>query len=162
MKKTLAQLIIITSIMYSIVASAAEVYNTTTNTASNITSTSATLSGQFVNPDVNWPLYLFFYLGTATPPTDQHEAAESPIPVRSPGTYSFTYNATGLTCNTTYYYYAYVDDLDGDFGTGSTLSFTTSACDASGPQSIPTLSQWVILLLVGILGFLGLVKLRPS
>jgi hypothetical protein len=151
-----------TATIYPTSARAVEHFPTTTLDATNITATSATLNGTFVADGSNFEIVLSFDMDTTSPPSTRYTAAESPTPILATGAQSFTYAATGLTCNTTYYYRAFVDDTDGYEGTGNEVSFTTLPCSSPPPQSVPTLSQWVMLLLAGVLGMLGFAQLRRS
>ena len=103
----------------------------TTNTASSITDTAATLNGDITSTGGISATTRGFSYGTD--PT-LATVIETTVETGLFGTGTFSTGISSLTCNTTYYFRAYATNIAGS-GTGSILSFTTSACN-----SPPTLS----------------------
>lgn len=103
-----------------------------TQAASSITQTTATFNGTIdatggLNNTVRgfaWGTNSGLSGGDTSTTTD---TAGNPF-----GTGAFTYDATSLTCNTTYYYRAYSTNSIGD-GLGSIQSFVTSSCSSNNP-----------------------------
>ena len=93
-----------------------------TNTATSITTTSATLTGNITSTGNEANTIRGFDIGTDNTYT-MSDITESGS--YSAGSYSL--NATGLTCNTTYHYRAYSTNTEGT-GYGDDDTFTTSAC----------------------------------
>ena len=97
----------------------------TTGAVSNITATSATLSGNVTSAGVASVTSRGFLYGTNSSDLTQTVLGGS-------GTGSFTKSLTGLTSGTTYYYKAYATNSEGT-AYGEVLSFTTLAYDYSEP-----------------------------
>ncbi len=98
----------------------------TTNTATGITATGATLNGTVTSLGSGATSATRGFagsFGTAVILTGLITLAPSP----------YSYNLTGLTCNTTYTFNATVTNNGSHSAAGSTLSFTTSACPIGLP-----------------------------
>ena len=96
-----------------------------TNSATNITTTGATLSGDVTFDGNTMVTARGFMYGTDANNLTQSIQSGS-------GTGSFTADLTGLTSSTTYYYKAYATNSEGT-AYGEELSFTTPAYDYSEP-----------------------------
>ncbi len=57
----------------------------------------------------------------------------------------------GLTCATTYHFRVTADDANGRNAQGGDLTFATAPCNAPS-KPVPTLSQWNLLALAGLVG----------
>jgi hypothetical protein len=93
--------------------------NVVTNSATLVKNTTATFNGQITTSDCQI-IEKGFYYSTSNPPYP----SGTKVVTGGAGIGSFTYNATGLTVNTTYYVTAYAKT---DYGTyfGNTVSFLT-------------------------------------
>lgn len=106
----------------------------------NLTSTSATLNGNLINqgnPLISEKGFLF-----STNPTFNYSTAQEIIQVLGTDIGNFSYQKTGLTSNTTYYYRSYTMNEQGTI-LGDIISFTTPISSLVLPQ-ILTLSPVII------------------
>lgn len=105
-----------------------------TQATSAITSTTATFNGTVVSTGGLTVTTVGFAWGTNSALSGGDTATTTQtVSITVNGT-TFTYAASSLTCNTTYYDRAY--DVNGEPGTGygSIVSFTTSSCSSGTPQ----------------------------
>ena len=110
-----------------------------TSAASNVTQTSAQLNGSiFVGAD---PTYVLgFLFGQTNPPLNALPASPASVSnTQQFQTVPFSYETTGLACNTTYYFQSLMNY--GGIEYGVVESFQTLPC------SIPLLSEWAQLML---------------
>lgn len=103
-----------------------------TQAASSITQTTATFNGNIDATGGSNNTVRGFAWGTNSGLSGGDTATTTDTSGNPFGTGSFTYDATSLTCNTTYYYRAYSTNSLGD-GLGSIENFTTSACSVNSP-----------------------------
>ena len=96
----------------------------TTNSATNIGSTSATLNGT-VNPNGLDVTACYFQYGTTSYATDTSNV--SPLPGSGTTGVAVSINITGLTAGTAYNYYRVVATNAGGTTQGNNLTFTTTA-----------------------------------
>ncbi|MFH0888518.1 MAG: hypothetical protein V1871_04850, partial [Planctomycetota bacterium] len=96
----------------------------TTNSATNIGSTSATLNGT-VNPNGLDVTACYFQYGTTSYATDTSNV--SPLPGSGTTGVAVSINITGLTAGTAYNYYRVVATNSGGTTQGNNLTFTTTA-----------------------------------
>ncbi|WP_159434575.1 MBG domain-containing protein, partial [Flavobacterium flevense] len=108
---------------FSITINLPEVPTVTTTTASGITATGATFSGEVTADGGASVTERGFVYGTAANPTTANTKVQD-----GTGTGTFTENITGLTAETTYYVRAYAINSAGT-SYGSQVSFTTSTPD---------------------------------
>jgi hypothetical protein len=111
-----------------------------TSAASNVTQTSAQLNGSiFVGAD---PTYVLgFLFGQTNPPLNALPASPASVSnTQQFQTVPFSYETTGLACNTTYYFQSLMNYTTA-IEYGAVDSFQTLPC------SIPTLSEWAQLML---------------
>lgn len=99
----------------------------TTQAASSITDTSATLNGNITATGGANATVRGFAWGTNSTLSGGDTATTTDTVGQPFGTGAYTGATSGLTCNTTYYARAYATNSSGD-GLGSIQSFTTSAC----------------------------------
>ncbi len=111
----------------------------TTNSATNVTQTSAALNGNITNTGGVNATQRGFDFGTST-------SYGSPYPQSgSFGTGNFTQNVSGLTCNTAYHFRAYAVNSVGT-GAGTDVTFTTSPCPSMTGTLVPASSSCTIAL----------------
>jgi hypothetical protein len=96
----------------------------TTNSATSVVQTSATLNGSLTALGASGSATLSFDWGTSTSYTGGNVAA-NPSSWNGGVPKAFTYNLTGLTHNTTYHYRAKAVGADGSIVYGSDKTFTT-------------------------------------
>ncbi len=111
---------------------------TTTQSATNITTTTATLNGNITATGGEANTERGFDIGTDNTYT-MTDITEN----GSHSTGAYTGTATGLTCGTTYHYRAYSTNTAGT-GTGSDESFTTSACPVAVTVINGAVPVWIL------------------
>lgn len=102
----------------------------TTQAASSLTITTATLNGNITATGNESATTRGFHLATTTYYNANGSTYDSGLTISASGTFStgaYTGSATGLTCNTEYHYRAFATNTAGT-GTGLDTTFTTSAC----------------------------------
>ena len=122
----------------------------TTGASSNITKSTATLSGTIATAD---PHHYLTECGicwsTSTNPTITDSHLFETIGTANSSTHSFSMNATGLSPSTTYYYRAYCKNSENNYAYSEDQSFTTPAYNLTVEVS-PTAGGTVSPTLVGM------------
>ena len=121
-----------------------------TKAATNISSTSATGHGSITNLGSPAPTQFGICWNIAgNPTTSDHVATGGP----ATATGDFSFNLTGLSADTTYYFRAYAINANGTVY-GSQYSFTTRAA------AIPTLNEWGMILFIILASGIAMLNLR--
>ena len=128
----------------------------TTNAATAITQSSATLNGTITTNGASTTVIfergLSSLYGSSGGPAAPLPDSASPVAVAWP--------IGGLSCNTLYHFHVTANNGTGGTIDGGDLTFTTSACAAGAPSAIPTLSDAALLWLGVLLAALGFGILR--
>lgn len=118
----------------------------TTNSISNVTTTSA-VSGGYINlmsGDAAVTQKGIVWSTSPNPTTSSNQGITNEGAGPSSGSLTYTSNLSNLTLNTTYYVRAYLINTDGP-SYGQQVVFTT----------IPTLGEWGVIALVSLMGIFG-------
>jgi trimeric autotransporter adhesin len=129
----------------------------TTTAATAITQTGATLNGTVTANGASTTVTFGYGLTSAY--GTSIAATQSPLTGSASGA-AVSVPITGLSCNTLYHFHVTSNNGTGGTIDGGDLTFTTSACSASAPSAIPTLSGAALLWLGVLLAALGFGILR--
>jgi hypothetical protein len=111
----------------------------TTTSATSVTKTNATLNGEITDNDGEDISELGFQIGLDT----SYTMATGTVEIEE-ATGTFSYDLTGLTCNTTYHYRAYATNSAGT-GYGNDMTFTTAECPKSRSRVIGSINPSTLL-----------------
>ena len=114
---------------------ASSIPSLSTQSASGVASTVATLNGTITSTGSSDPLIRGFNYGTSTNYGETTAEQTGQLGVGY-GTGAYTKSISGLTCATTYHYRSYAVNEAGP-GYGSDTTFTTNACNSPTPNTEP-------------------------